>query len=40
MKDYHFENVVKSYIPYWFIFQQDIQQKKSLILPFIVALIS
>jgi hypothetical protein len=27
MKDYHFENVLKSYIPYWVIFQQDIQKK-------------
>jgi hypothetical protein len=27
MKDYHFGNVLKSYIPYLFIFQQDIQKK-------------
>lgn len=31
MKDYHFESVLKSYIPYWFIFQQDIQKTNSLI---------
>ncbi len=38
MKDHHSRSVLKSYIPYWFIFQHDIQNLFKFFLPNVFSL--
>jgi len=40
MKNCHYETIMKSYIPYWIILQQDIQNLFNYFLSIIFALIS
>ncbi len=40
MKDFHYESVIESYIHYWIILQQDIQNLFNYFLSIIFALIS